>query len=79
MKFIGVENKQGQIGTDEALDISKALSLKPFEAKYKVMIIWMADKMNISCSNKLLKLIEEPPTNTIFLLITEDLTNITNN
>ena len=76
MKFIGVENKQGQIGTDEALDISKALSLKPFEAKYKVMIIWMADKMNTSCSNKLLKLIEEPPANTIFLLISEDLTNI---
>lgn len=69
---VGIENKQGQIGVDEALDIVKKLSLKSYEGGYKVMLIWMADKLNISASNKLLKLIEEPPEKTIFLLITEN-------
>ena len=69
---LGIENKQGKIGVDEAQDIVKALSLKSYEGGYKVMIIWMADKMNISCANKLLKLIEEPPKDTLFILITEE-------
>ncbi|HSM63921.1 MAG TPA: hypothetical protein VK833_08300 [Gillisia sp.] len=69
---IGIENKQGQIGVDEAQDIVKSLSLKAYEGGYKVMLIWMADKMNIACSNKLLKLIEEPPNKTLFILIAED-------
>jgi len=56
---LGIENKQGQIGVDEAEDIVKKLVLKSYEGGYKVMIIWMAEKMNISASNKLLKLIEE--------------------
>lgn len=72
LKSIGVENKQGQIGVDEAEDIVKKLSLKSYEGGFKVMIIWMAEKMNIAASNKLLKLIEEPPSKTIFLLVTED-------
>ena len=72
LKHIGVEKKQGQIGVDEAEDIVKKLSLKSFEGGFKVMIIWMAEKMNTSASNKLLKLIEEPPSQTIFLLVTED-------
>jgi len=69
---LGVEKKQGQIGVDEALEIVKKLSLKSYEGGYKIMLIWMADKMNIAASNKLLKLIEEPPPKTIFLLIAED-------
>ncbi len=69
---LGIENKQGQIGVDEAEDIVKKLVLKSYEGGYKVMIIWMAEKMNISASNKLLKLIEEPPENTLFLLIAEN-------
>ena len=69
---IGIEKKQGQIGVDEAQDIVKKLALKSYEGGYKVMIIWMAEKMNISASNKLLKLIEEPPEKTVFLLICED-------
>ena len=69
---LGIENKQGQIGVDEAEDIVKKLSLKAYEGGYKVMIIWMADKMNASASNKLLKLIEEPPAKTVFILIAED-------
>lgn len=71
-KLIGIEKKQGQIGVDESLEIVKKLSLKSYEGGYKIMIVWMAEKMNIASSNKLLKLIEEPPEKTIFLLITED-------
>ena len=71
-KLLGVENKQGQIGVDEANDIVKSLSLMSYEGGYKVMIIWMAEKMNTACANKLLKLIEEPPDKTIFILIAED-------
>lgn len=74
-KYIGIEKKQANISVHEAADISKALSLKAYEGGYKVMIIWMADKMNREASNKLLKLIEEPPNKTIMLLVTtsEDL------
>lgn len=72
LQHIGVENKQGQIGVDEAENIVKKLTLKSYEGGFKVMIIWMAEKMNTSASNKLLKLIEEPPAKTVFILITED-------
>lgn len=71
-RLIGIERKQGQIGVDEAQDIVKKLSLKSYEGGFKVMIIWMAETMNISASNKLLKLIEEPPDKTVFILIAED-------
>lgn len=77
-KLLGVDNKQGIIGVEEAMDIVKSLTLKSFEGGYKVMIIWMAEKMNIPSANKLLKLIEEPPEKTIFLLITEDEEQIIN-
>jgi len=69
---IGIENKQGQIGVDEAEQIVKALKLKSYEGGYKIMIIWMAEKMNTSAANKLLKLLEEPPEKTVFLLVTEN-------
>ncbi|WP_394748012.1 DNA polymerase III subunit [Spongiimicrobium salis] len=71
-RLIGIEKKQGQIGVDEAQDIVKKLSLKSYEGGYKVMLIWMADKMNIAAANKLLKLLEEPPAKTVFLLLAED-------
>lgn len=71
-RLLGIEKKQGQIGVDESLAIVKKLALKSYEGGYKVMLIWMAEKMNISASNKLLKLIEEPPEKTIFILITEN-------
>jgi DNA polymerase-3 subunit delta' len=71
-RLIGIEKKQGQIGVDESQEIVKKLSLKSYEGGYKVMIIWMAEKMNLSASNKLLKLIEEPPEKTVFILIAED-------
>ena len=69
-------NKQGIISVDEAQEIVKTLSLKSYEGGYKVMIIWMAERMNIASSNKLLKLIEEPPEKTLLILITEDETQI---
>lgn len=68
---IDIQNKQGQIGVDEAHEIVKSLSLKSYEGGYKVMIIWMADKMNVATANKLLKLLEEPPQKTVFILIAE--------
>jgi len=71
-KQLGIDNKQGKIGVDEAQEIVKSLSLKSYEGGYKVMLIWMAEKMNIACANKLLKLIEEPPDKTVFVLIAED-------
>ena len=77
-KLLGVDNKQGQIGVDESLDIVKSLALKSYEGGYKVMLIWMAEKMNIAAANKLLKLIEEPPNKTLFLLIAEDEEQIIN-
>lgn len=72
LQTIGIENKQGQIGVDEAEDIVKSLKLKSYEGGYKVMIIWMSDKMNTSAANKLLKLLEEPPEKTVFILTAED-------
>lgn len=77
-KLLGVDNKQGQIGVEEALNIVKSLALKSYEGGYKVMLIWMAEKMNTACANKLLKLIEEPPNKTVFILITEDEEQIIN-
>lgn len=77
-KILGVDNKQGQIGVDEAHDIVKSLTLKAYEGGYKVMVIWMAEKMNTAAANKLLKLIEEPPNKTVFILIAEDEEQIIN-
>ncbi|MHA7831627.1 MAG: DNA polymerase III subunit [Flagellimonas sp.] len=77
-RHIGIEKKQGQIGVDEAQDMVKKLSLKSYEGGYKVLIVWMAEKMNTSAANKLLKLIEEPPNKTVLLLLAEDEEQIIN-
>ncbi|MBO0330908.1 DNA polymerase III subunit [[Muricauda] lutisoli] len=77
-RHIGIEKKQGQIGVDEAQDMVKKLSLKSYEGGYKVLIVWMAEKMNVSAANKLLKLIEEPPNKTILLLLAEEEEQIIN-
>lgn len=69
---IGIQKKQGNISVHEAASIVKKLILKPFEGGYKVMIIWMAEKMNTEAANKLLKLLEEPTDKTVFILIAED-------
>lgn len=69
---IDEKGRKATIGTEESANILKKLSLKSFEGGYKVMIIWMSEEMNTSCSNKLLKIIEEPPARTLFILICED-------
>lgn len=68
---IGTENQQAQIFVSESDEIQRALSLKPSRGKYKIMIIWLPEKMNAECGNKLLKLLEEPPAHTVFLMVSE--------
>ena len=72
LDFIEAENKQGSIQKNESAEINRKLNLKTYEADYKTMIIWMADKMNETCANKILKILEEPPPNTLFILISEN-------
>jgi DNA polymerase-3 subunit delta' len=62
-----VENAQGLIFASEASEIIKKLSLKSFESDFKIMIIWLPEKMHLSTANKLLKMVEEPPETTLFL------------
>jgi len=76
LQSLGIENKQGNISVYEAQDLLKTLALKSYEGGYKVIIIWMAAKMNTECSNKILKIVEEPPKNTLLLLLTEAEENI---
>lgn len=71
-QMLGVKNKQGEIRVDDAQEILKSLALKSYEGGYKIMIIWMADKLNTAASNKLLKLLEEPTDKTVFILISEN-------
>jgi DNA polymerase-3 subunit delta' len=69
---IEVGNAQGMIFASEASEIIKKLSLKTFESDFKIMIIWLPEKMHQATSNKLLKMIEEPPDKTLFLLVSEE-------
>ena len=74
-----VENKTGQQGSiyiDEAASIQRKLSLKNYEAQYRVVLMWMPERMNYTVANKLLKLIEEPPKGTIFILVSENTNNL---
>ncbi len=68
----GGENKQANISKEESRQIIKKLSLKAFEAKFKVMIIWLPEFMHPSAANGILKILEEPPEKTIFLLVSND-------
>ena len=70
-RALGVDTKQGMIYDNESSEILRKLSLKSFGNGYKVMVIWQAEKMGMTCANKLLKLLEEPPTKTLFLLVSE--------
>lgn len=67
-----VVNEQASIFVAEAAEIVRKLSLKTFESDYKIMIIWLPEKMNTETANKLLKMIEEPPEKTLFLLVSEE-------
>jgi len=69
MQHIGAENKQGNISKDEAVQILKLVSLKAFEARFKIVILWLPELMHPAAANAVLKLLEEPPPATIFLLV----------
>lgn len=71
LQFIGAENKQGNITASECNDIIRKLNLKSFESEYKIHIMWMPEFLGKE-GNKLLKLIEEPPPNTLFILVAEN-------
>ncbi|MCG7857347.1 hypothetical protein MD537_10220 [Flavihumibacter sediminis] len=71
LQSINAENRQGNITAEECNDIIRKLSLKTFESKYKVLIMWMPEMLGKE-GNKLLKLIEEPPANTLFILVAEN-------
>ncbi len=68
---MGAENAQALIYAKESDEIVRKLSLKSSEGGYKIMIIWLPEKMHPVCANKLLKLLEEPPAQTVFLLVSE--------
>lgn len=70
LQLIGAENKQGNITKDECVNIVKKLSLKTFESDYKILIQWLPEYLGKE-GNRLLKIIEEPPANTIFILVAE--------
>ena len=69
---IETENKQLNISKEESTEIIKALQYKAYEAKYKVMIIWYPEKLHTSAANALLKILEEPPVKTLFILVAHD-------
>jgi DNA polymerase-3 subunit delta' len=69
---LGIENKQGIINARDAEEIIHTLSYKSYESEYKVMIIWMVEKLFHAAAPKLLKILEEPPDKTLFILISED-------
>jgi DNA polymerase-3 subunit delta' len=69
--MIADENKQGVIYVDEARDLMSKFNQKSYEAEYKVSIVWLPALMNITCANKILKILEEPPEKTIFILVSE--------
>jgi DNA polymerase-3 subunit delta' len=76
LDYIGSENKQPNISAEQAREIIKTLSLKTFEGKYKIMMIWQPECMNLTAANILLKILEEPPPQTIFLLVGNSADNI---
>lgn len=75
---LNIENKQGIISAEDCNDIIKTLAYKSYESEYKVMIIWMVEKLYYSAAPKILKILEEPPEKTLFILISENQDQIIN-
>lgn len=69
LTHIGADNKQGNISAEEARNVIKKLSLKAYEGPYKIMLLWQPEALNVYSANALLKILEEPPDQTVFLLI----------
>ncbi|MBQ9671763.1 MAG: AAA family ATPase [Prevotella sp.] len=72
MTAIGAENQQAIITAGESDELVRKLSLKSSQGGYKVSVVWLPERMNIACANKLLKLIEEPPQQTVFIMVCEE-------
>lgn len=70
--FIGSENKQPNISVEESRNVIRTLSMKSFEAEYKIFILWLPEIMNAQAANALLKILEEPPVKTLLLLVTNN-------
>ena len=68
----GIENKQAQIYVGESASILRKLSFKAYEGEYRIVIIWKPEKMNVQAANKILKMIEEPPERTLFIMVAEN-------
>lgn len=71
MQACGATNQQLMIYVEESDNIAQKLALKSSQGGYKVCIIWLPEKMHEACANKMLKLLEEPPAQTVFLLVSE--------
>ncbi len=72
MQTIGAENQQAIITAGESDALVRKLSLKSSQGGYKISLVWLPERMNIECANKLLKLIEEPPSQTLFIMVCEE-------
>ena len=72
MQAMGGENQQAIITAGESDELVRKLSLKSSQGGYKVCVVWLPERMNIECANKLLKLIEEPPQQTVFIMVCEE-------
>lgn len=76
LKELGIEKKQGLINVDDSREILQNLSYKAYQSEYRVVLIWLAEHMNAASANKILKILEEPPERTVFLLIAESTENL---
>lgn len=69
---LDIENKQGRISVHEATRIIEKLNFKPFESEYKILLLWLPERMGHEAANRLLKLVEEPPDKTVLLFVSEN-------
>ena len=76
LEMMGGENQQAIITAGESDELIRKLSLKSSQGGYKVSLIWLPERMNIECANKILKLLEEPPSQTVFILVCEEPDNL---
>ncbi len=72
LEHLGIENKQAIINTEDCNDIIRTLGLKSYEGKYKIIFVYMTEKLYYAAAPKLLKVLEEPPQNTLFLMVSEN-------
>lgn len=76
VEYLDLENKLFQISTDESAEVIRKLTLKSYEGGKRLVIIWLPEKMNAFSSNRLLKIVEEPPEGVVFILVSEALDTI---